>query len=96
VSYDDDYQIPEYSSEELIEIQRQQLYDLVGFVDANPIDSDIRTLFWDLMYNDELSYGERRDTYEYLSQRLMDDYGIDFEGVWDWEAFREWYDAVAG
>jgi hypothetical protein len=31
------------------------------------------------------------EAYEDLKDILWDEYGIDFEEIWDWEAFREWY-----
>ena len=49
-------------------------------------------MFWDLMYNDELSSQERMTIYGEFVQYLWDEYGLMFEDVWDWESFREWYD----
>jgi hypothetical protein len=77
----------------LPEIQQQEfLYDVFGFT-HDALDSEARELFWDVMYNDELSYGQRMDKFEELADYIWDEYGIMFEDVWDWESFREWYDS---
>jgi len=71
--------------------QRDFLYDLIGFTHVE-IDSEARDLFWSVMYDDELSVGQRLDLYDQLTVYIQDNYGIDFNEIWDWEAFREWYD----
>ena len=81
----------EFEPPDSIDDQRDFLYELIGFKDDDPQDREVRDLFWDVMYNDELSYGQRLDIYEQLSQYLQEHYGLDFQDVWDWESFREWY-----
>ena len=89
---DDDY----YDFGSLPEGQQQEfLYDQLGFVGA-PRDYEAHNMFWDVMYNDELTSEQRLDTYEAFASYMFDEYGIDFADVWDWEDFREWYDASAG
>jgi len=86
---DDDDESFDYGS--LPDIQQQQfLYDLIGFT-GNAQDSELRDMFWDVMYNDELSIGQRLDLYESLSTYVFDEYGMEFEDIWDWDDFREWY-----
>lgn len=76
----------------LPEIQQQlYIYDLIGFKSA-PQDTEARSLFWTLMYDNELSFDQRQSAYEDLSDYLYDEYGLVFEDVWDWEDFRSWYD----
>jgi hypothetical protein len=70
--------------------EQEFLYELIGFND-NPTDPTMHDLFWDVMYNDELSYDQRVDIYEQLSLYLYESYGLNFEELWDWEDFREWY-----
>lgn len=70
--------------------QQEFLYELIGFKD-NALDSEARDLFNDVMYNNELSMGERLDAYNELTIYLYDEYGLVFEEIWDWDAFREWY-----
>ena len=87
--YTDDDESFDYGS--LPDIQQQQfLYDLIGFT-GNAQDSELRDMFWDVMYNDELSIGQRLDLYESLSTYVFDEYGMEFEDIWDWDDFREWY-----
>lgn len=38
----------------------------------------------------------REETYQYLVEYLWDEYEIDFEDVFDWEEYREWYDNTYG
>lgn len=56
-------------------------------------DLEARRIFDDVMYNDDLSRDERADRYEDLKDYYFDEYGIDFDELWDWEDFREWYDS---
>ena len=74
------------------EIDQHFLYELIGFGE-DPTDPTMHDLFWDVMYNDELTYDQRVDIYEQLSVYLYESYGLDFENLWSWEDFREWYDA---
>lgn len=90
--YDDDDEQFDYGSQP-IENQKEFLYDLIGF-NQNALDNDARTMFWDVMYNDELSVGARLDTYDRLVDYLWNEYGMDFAELWDWDDFREWYDSV--
>jgi hypothetical protein len=70
--------------------QQEFLYELIGFKE-NALDNEARDLFYDVMYNNELSMGERLDAYNELTIYLYDEYGLVFEEIWDWDAFREWY-----
>lgn len=70
--------------------QQELLYDVIGFLDA-PYDETAHTLFYDAMYNDELTIDQRTETFEELQEYLYDTYDIYFADVWDWEDFREWY-----
>lgn len=88
-TYDDD----EFDFGSLPEIQQQEyLYELIGFT-ASPQDYEAHNMFWDVMYNDELTLDQRAGMYESLSSYLYDNYGMDFADLWDWEDFRAWYDS---
>lgn len=89
--YDDDEGF-DYGSLPLEE-QQGFLYDLIGFVD-DPRDYTAHELFWEVMYNEEMSQSEREALFEELRDYINDEYGIWFDDVWDWEAFREWYDSL--
>lgn len=89
--YDDDEQF-DYGSLPP-ENQRDFLYELIGFTE-NARDPDVRNMFWDVMYNDELSIGARLDTYDRLVDYLWNEYGMSFGDLWDWESFRSWYETA--
>lgn len=76
-----------------IEDQQEFLYNQLGFKD-DARDEFAHQMFWEVMYNDELSEHQRMELYDALSEYLDEEYGIDFSEVWDWEDFREWYDAA--
>ncbi len=57
-------------------------------------DDHAKQLFWDVMYNDDISRFEREDKFEELKDWYRDEYGIEFDDMWDWEDFREWYDSA--
>jgi hypothetical protein len=85
---DDEYQPDDFERD----YQQESLYELIGF-GTEPGDQTVHDLFWEIMYNDELTAEEREDYAEQLDVYLYDMYGLDFEDLWDWEDFREWYDA---
>lgn len=72
------------------EEQQELLYDVIGFLDA-PYDETAHNLFYDAMYNDDLTIDQRMEMFEELEEYLYDTYDIYFADVWDWEDFREWY-----
>jgi hypothetical protein len=73
--------------------QQEFLYDQIGF-HGEARDDFAHDLFWEVMYNDELSQHQRMELYDALSEYLEGQYGIDFAEVWDWEDFRSWYESV--
>lgn len=83
----DDYDDDGMSYEE----QQELLYDVIGFLDGEPYDTTAHDLFYDAMYNNDLSIQERMDLFDELQDYLYDEYGLYFEEVWDWEDFKEWY-----
>jgi hypothetical protein len=87
---DDEYEPPD---EFLRDEQQEQLFELVGFFD-DTLDQHAHDLFWAVMYNDELTVWEREDLRFQLADHLWEEYGLDFEYLWDWEDFREWYETA--
>jgi hypothetical protein len=87
----DDYADDFYDFGSLPEHDQQAfLYDML-FMGVG--DQEARGLFDDLMYNNELSQEQREAVYDQLAQYIWDEYGINFEEVWDWDDFRAWYDS---
>lgn len=54
-------------------------------------DPELQSLFDDAMFNPDLSREERLDAYEMMIDYMMEAYGLDFEDVFDWELYREYY-----
>lgn len=88
----------DFEPEDYRETQQEYLYEIIGFHDDSTLndnfDHHMHDLFWNVMYNDELTYDERLAEYQELAAYLYDTYGLDFEELWDWEDFREWYDSA--
>lgn len=84
----DDLLFPDIPQEE----QQEFLYVTLGFTDA-PLDQTAHDMFWSFAYDDTLDYGERMAIYDQFAEYVWEAYGIDFEEIWDWEAFREWYES---
>lgn len=73
--------------------QREFLYETIGF-DSLGSDFYLHDLFWSAMYDNELTNDERDAAYEALNDYIWSEYGIEFDLVWDWEDFRDWYAAA--
>lgn len=72
----------------------RELYD--DIVHGDPIigeDRGLQMLFDEAMFDMELPPWDRDAVYEAMLDYLWDEYGIDFEMDFDWEAYREWYDS---
>jgi hypothetical protein len=69
-------------------------YDLPDRLESNLddiIDNDdylaglIEDAFFDHVHGNELDYGDLKDY-------LAEEYGIDFDEVFDWDGWRDWYE----
>jgi hypothetical protein len=54
-------------------------------------DPELQSLFDDAMFNPDLSREERQEAYEMMIDYMWEAYALDFEDVFDWEAYREYY-----
>jgi len=70
--------------------QREFLYDVIGFKEPAQ-DEEAHYWFYNAFYNDDMRMDERLQMMDELSTYLFDVYGVDFEALWDWDDFREWY-----
>jgi len=41
----------------------------------------------------EAFFEKNQDAYQELVDYMWDEYDMDFEELWDWEDWKEWYDA---
>jgi len=57
-------------------------------------DDDAQWFFYEALFDPDISREERQEMYNDLVFHLDDEYLIDFEHDFDWEAYREWYDAA--
>lgn len=85
--YEDDSPYEGFSYENTQEF----LYDVIGFLSGESYDETAHQLFYDAMYNDELTLDERQELFEELQEYLYDEYDLLFADYWDWDDFREWY-----
>lgn len=65
---------------------------------GTPLEHDrlAQALYDEAMFNPDLSAEDRFDILETLRDHLWDEYGIDFDDVFDWEDWRSTYDSFAG
>lgn len=58
------------------------------------MDSDyvLDHLFETAFFDRDTSYSDRMDARDDVRQYLMDEYGLDIDDVFDWEAWREAYE----
>ena len=71
-------------------------YEDLLFGDTNVMDQHAQDLFIDAYIGQPDSDGVRHKddgAYIELVEYMWDQYGIDWEEVYDWEDFREWYNA---
>jgi len=90
MAWDDefDYYVPESWSE-----RQADLYD--DLVNADPViaaDQELQFLYQEALFDLELSAPDRQIIIDMLEDYLMDQYGIDFDDVFDWDAYRSWYE----
>ena len=54
-------------------------------------DPELQELFDDALFNPDLSDADRADAYDMLLDYMWEAYHLDFEDVFDWDGYREWY-----
>lgn len=68
------------------------------FVDGNSVienDHLLQALYDEALFNFDLSHEDRAAIMDTMRDYVWDEYGIDFDDVFDWEGYREAYDGVA-
>lgn len=68
-------------------------------VDGNSLmenDRILQALYDEALFNFDLSKADRAEIMETMRDYVWDEYGIDFDDVFDWEGYRDAYDSVAG
>jgi hypothetical protein len=73
--------------------EQDMFMDLLGNNAGGLGDSYLQELFDIAMFDTDISREVRDDAYDSLVDYLWNEYGIDFEDMFDWEDYREWYDS---
>lgn len=70
------------------------LYDDMGSTLPQSFMDDRMTqaLYDTALFNYDISPGDRAAVMDALKDRLWDEYGVDFDDVFDWDNYREAYD----
>lgn len=77
--------------------EESALFERLMGDDSNDANGDtyLQELFDAAMFHPEAGPSERQAAYDELIEYLRDEYDIDFEDIFDWEDYREWYDNAA-
>ena len=89
-SWDDYYHIPESWNETESELYFNMVGDDVDL--AN--DRTLQFLYDGALFNEDLNPEDRAAFYWALEEYLWDEYGMDMDDYFDWESYREWYEAA--
>lgn len=71
----------------------KDLYD--SLVNGDPILGEDRTLqlLYDVaLFDHDIRPDERDAAMDALQEYMWDEYGLDFDDVFDWDGYREWYE----
>lgn len=87
MAWDDEYDVPDSWSR-----QEASMFDNLIHGDADiGGDRTLQLLFDVALFQDGFTPYEREAVMAALEDYLYDEYDIDFDESFDWEAFREWY-----
>ncbi len=88
-SWDDDFDLPEKWGPEQRSIWQDMVRDIPP---AAREDNTLMMLYDYALFDDTLSPRDKDVVYFALTDLLRDDYGVDFDEIFDWEAYKEWYE----
>lgn len=71
--------------------EAEMFYDLTDGIDAMLEDQTLQALFHDGLFADDYSPDEQQAIFETLVDYFYEEYDLEFNQEFDWEAFREWY-----
>lgn len=86
----DDYYVPSdwYGAE-------KDLYD--NLINGDPVlgeDRTLQLLFDVALFDADIRPEEREAVMDELVDYLWEEYGLDFDDVFDWDGYREWYESA--
>ena len=70
-----------------------RMFDEMNIPDSAFNDPFVQNLYDMALFSHDLGYEEHVYSVESLRYYLLDEYGIDFDDVFDWGDYRELYDA---
>lgn len=62
--------------------------------DAIGNDTNLQDWYHHIMWDPQIPGDQRMDYFDALNNYVLDVYDIDFSDVFDWDDWREWYDAA--
>lgn len=69
--------------------------DMISHGPPEMADDDFLELLYDTaLFQTDLNPSDRDAVTDELYNYLWDEYGLDFDEVFDWEGYREWYDGT--
>jgi hypothetical protein len=60
--------------------------------DGQGWNDDYGRMLFDMVFVDPVDTTTRESVFDALKDWFMDEYGVGFEDVFDWDAWREWYE----
>lgn len=85
----DEYDIPDDWS-----VEQEEIYD--DLVSGDPVigaDDNLQFLFEEI-FDEDLKPWERDAVFDAISDYMWEQYEIDFDSAFDWDAYREFYDSI--
>lgn len=91
MAWDDDYDLPEHWS-----TPEKDMYDnLTGGDHALQDDQTLQALFDVALFQPGITPHERSNVIRAMEDYLRDEYDLVFDDIFDWDAYREWYESRA-
>lgn len=85
----------EVTAEQWSETEKQLFNDMLRNQPKARRDDNLQDLFDEALFRRGGNRIDRDSAYTELQRVLYDDYGIDFDDVFEWEDYKAWYDAQA-
>lgn len=87
---DEDWFVPDswYTAE------ADMFFNMAGGDGAMLNDDHLQMLFDTAYFEEGITPQERHDVREALSEYLAEEYDVDFDAAFDWEAYRDHYDST--
>lgn len=74
-------------------IESRTFVDLTDGIPATMENPYLQDLYHDAMWNLDIPIRERDSAHNELVEFIREQYDIEFDQEFDWEAWREWYDS---